>query len=82
MVELVFLDMDMDNFLEDCLTDVLHVRDGRTSNSPLLGQVLCGQRIPEVVTSTGQYMFLNFSSDIISERGRGFRAKYYIVGKF
>ena len=82
MVELVFLDMDIDHFYQDCFTDELHVRDGRTSNSPLLGQVLCGQRIPEVVTSTGQYMFLKFSSDIISERGRGFRAKYYTVGKF
>ncbi|KAJ8044114.1 Subtilisin-like protease 8 [Holothuria leucospilota] len=58
-----------------CSYDVLKVYDGTSASDPLIIS-LCGDTIPSPVYSTGQYMFLEFSSDNII-RKNGFEANVY-----
>ena len=76
VVKLEFRDFDVESFDGDCDTDTVVIRDGRDNSSPLLGRVLCGQTIPEMLTSTGRYLTIQFTSDVISDGGRGFDANY------
>ncbi|KAI4871253.1 hypothetical protein NFI96_019773 [Prochilodus magdalenae] len=72
-VELNLLYMDIEDE-ETCLYDSLVVRDGDTNLSPLLAS-LCGRELPGSLHSTGDSMFLRFTSDY-SINGRGFNASY------
>ncbi|XP_070842448.1 cubilin [Chaetodon trifascialis] len=57
-----------------CYFDSLVIRDGATSLSPVLGSV-CGRDPPGTFHSTGDTMFIHFSSDS-SISGQGFNASY------
>ena len=69
----------MDNFGSDCLIDKVHIRNGKDSSSPTLGKILCGQFTPEIVTSSGRYMMIDFTASDYSFGGRGFHAQYRTV---
>lgn len=63
----------------ECRFDHLEIRDGPFGFSPLIDRY-CGPKSPGVVTSTGRFMWIKFSSDEELE-GLGFRVKYtYIAG--
>ncbi|MCJ8728547.1 hypothetical protein PDJAM_G00005700 [Pangasius djambal] len=72
-VELNMLFMDIEDQAM-CLYDSLVVRDGETNLSPELAK-LCGRELPGSIHSTGDSMFLRFTSDAIIN-GRGFNASY------
>ncbi|XP_069007315.1 cubilin [Embiotoca jacksoni] len=72
-VELNFLSVDMED-VPSCLFDSVVVRDGPTSVSPVLATV-CGRDPPSPLHSSGDSMFIHFSSDS-SIGGRGFNASY------
>ncbi|XP_028815099.1 cubilin [Denticeps clupeoides] len=73
IVELNLLFVDIEEAPE-CFYDSLDVRDGETNLSPLLGRV-CGHDPPGPFHSTGEAMFLRFTSDSVVT-GRGFNASY------
>ncbi|XP_017555843.2 cubilin [Pygocentrus nattereri] len=72
-VELNLLYMDIEGEAT-CLYDSLVIRDGDTNLSPLLAR-LCGRELPGSLHSTGDSMFLRFTSDY-SISGHGFNASY------
>lgn len=79
-IELAF---DKDYYIEpsfECRFDHLEIRDGPFGFSPLIDRY-CGLKSPGVVTSTGRFMWIKFTSDEELE-GLGFRVKYtYIAGR-
>ncbi|KAM6953504.1 cubilin [Aplochiton taeniatus] len=72
-VELNLLSLDMEDY-PTCYFDSLVVRDGETNLSPLLASV-CGRELPGPLHSTGDAMFVRFTSDS-SLSGKGFNASY------
>ncbi|KTF87440.1 hypothetical protein cypCar_00025640 [Cyprinus carpio] len=68
---LLFLDMEDE---VSCLHDSLAIRDGDTNLSPLIASV-CGRQLPGSLHSTGDALFLRFTSDG-SINGRGFNATF------
>ncbi|XP_062402507.1 neuropilin and tolloid-like protein 2 [Sardina pilchardus] len=58
----------------ECRFDNIEVRDGPFGFSPLIDR-FCGARSPGLVTSTGRFMFIKFSSDEELE-GLGFKVRY------
>ncbi|KAM9333329.1 LOW QUALITY PROTEIN: cubilin [Pholidichthys leucotaenia] len=72
-VELNFLFIDMEDS-PDCYYDSIVIRDGETSLSPVLATV-CGWDTPGSLHSTGDSMYIHFSSDSIIN-GRGFNASF------
>ena len=79
VIQLTFKDFDVESFAGECDTDKVHIRDGQDDSSASLGKVLCGQTIPEMLTSTGRYMKITFTTDYFSFSGRGFDADYVTV---
>ncbi|KAI1888819.1 hypothetical protein AGOR_G00172680 [Albula goreensis] len=73
IVELNLLSVDIEDDAT-CYYDSLVVRDGETNISPLLANI-CGRELPGPLHSTGDSMFLRFSTDG-SISGRGFNASY------
>ncbi|CAB1449409.1 unnamed protein product, partial [Pleuronectes platessa] len=73
IVEFNILSLDMEDY-PSCFFDSLVIRDGATSMSPVLATV-CGRDPPGPLHSTGDSMFIHFSSDS-SVTGRGFNASY------
>ncbi|XP_021476232.2 cubilin [Oncorhynchus mykiss] len=73
IVEFNLLSMDMEDY-PTCYFDSLVIRDGETNLSPLLNTV-CGRELPGPIHSTGDSMFLRFTSDS-SVSGKGFNASY------
>ncbi|XP_038138788.1 cubilin-like, partial [Cyprinodon tularosa] len=73
IVELNILSLDVEGF-PPCLYDSLIIRDGSTSLSPVLASV-CGRDPPGSIHSSGDSMFIHFSSDS-SIGGRGFNASF------
>ncbi|XP_034427678.1 cubilin [Hippoglossus hippoglossus] len=73
IVEFNILSLDMEDY-PSCFFDSLVIRDGATSMSPVLATV-CGRDPPGPLHSTGDSMFIHFSSDS-SVSGRGFNASY------
>ena len=61
-ITLEFLAFDLE-FESMCRYDWLEVRDGNTSDSTLIGHPLCGEEVPDAITSTGNTLFMRFSSD-------------------
>uniref|UniRef100_A0AAQ4PGY7 Cubilin n=1 Tax=Gasterosteus aculeatus aculeatus TaxID=481459 RepID=A0AAQ4PGY7_GASAC len=57
-----------------CTFDFVEVRDGSTSNSPLLG-TFCGAEVPPRLQSTQRSMYIRFKTDS-SVSNRGFEAAY------
>ena len=43
--------------------DWLEVHDGDNANSPLIGSTLCGSNIPQTIVSSGNELFVHFTSD-------------------
>ncbi|XP_076027535.1 cubilin [Genypterus blacodes] len=72
-VELNILSVDMEDE-PMCLSDRLVIRDGSSSVSPVL-QTVCARDPPGPLHSSGDSMFLLFSSDS-RINGRGFNASY------
>lgn len=79
-IQLTFQDFDIeDNRYYDCHYDNVEVRDGHDINSTLLGRYCGGvEHIPPAQTSTHNYMYLRFNSDM-SISGRGFYANYTTI---
>lgn len=61
----------------ECRFDHIEIRDGPFGFSPLLDR-FCGGRNPGLVTSTGRFMWIKFTSDEELE-GLGFRIKYTFI---
>ncbi|XP_062900253.1 cubilin isoform X2 [Mobula hypostoma] len=66
------LDIELDTH---CKYDKLVIRDGDNNLSPILA-TLCGTVLPGTLRSTGEAMFLRFTSDEESSGG-GFNASYH-----
>ncbi|KAM4705286.1 LOW QUALITY PROTEIN: cubilin [Rhinophrynus dorsalis] len=73
-VELNILTVDIEQH-SSCNYDKLVIRDGDNNNSPVLATV-CGKEVPGPIRSSGDTMFIRFSSDA-SESGAGFNASYH-----
>lgn len=64
----------------ECRFDHIEIRDGPFGFSPLINR-FCGGKNPGLVTSTGRFMWIKFTSDEELE-GLGFRIKYtFIAGR-
>lgn len=59
---------------EECAYDHLEIHDGLNGKAPSLGR-FCGSKKPLPVVSSGDSMFLRFSSDS-SVQKRGFKASH------
>lgn len=64
--------------LIDCL--LRQVRDGNLPTSPEIG-TYCGSNIPSAISSSSEYLWLNFISDF-SVASNGFRLEYITNGGF
>lgn len=64
--------------LIDCL--LRQVRDGNLPTSPEIG-TYCGNNIPPAISSSSEYLWLNFISDF-SVASNGFRLEYITNGRF
>ncbi|XP_062489682.1 cubilin isoform X1 [Pezoporus occidentalis] len=72
-VEFSILALDIESH-SSCNYDKLIIRDGETSLSPVLA-TLCGREPPGPIRSSGEAMFIHFTSDA-SVTGAGFNASY------
>ncbi|XP_052697133.1 cubilin-like isoform X2 [Crassostrea angulata] len=72
-ITLTFTTIDIE-FESTCNYDFVEVRDGPNEMSPLFNK-FCGSTLPSPLTSTGNTMFIRFSSDH-SQTGQGFRATW------
>ncbi|TRY56726.1 hypothetical protein DNTS_012988 [Danionella cerebrum] len=61
----------------ECRFDHIEIRDGPFGFSPLIDR-FCGPKSPGLVTSTGRFMWIKFTSDEELE-GLGFRVKYTFI---
>lgn len=61
----------------ECRFDHIEIRDGPFGFSPLIDR-FCGPKSPGVVTSTGRFMWIKFTTDEELE-GLGFRVKYTFI---
>ena len=61
MVQLHFLNFDL-GASSNCDAASVNVYDGNNGSAPLL-QTLCGQRLPDTVTSSGNAVFVEFKID-------------------
>ncbi|XP_061819641.1 neuropilin and tolloid-like protein 2 isoform X2 [Nerophis lumbriciformis] len=61
----------------ECRFDHIEIRDGPFGFSPLMER-FCGGKNPDLITSTGRFMWIKFTSDEELE-GLGFRIKYTFV---
>ncbi|CAH2083519.1 unnamed protein product [Euphydryas editha] len=79
-IVLTFQDFDIeDNRYYNCQYDHVEIRDGPSINSTLMGRYCGGSDfIPPTQTSTHNYMYVRFKSDL-SVTGRGFYANYTTI---
>uniref|UniRef100_F7D8H4 Cubilin n=1 Tax=Ornithorhynchus anatinus TaxID=9258 RepID=F7D8H4_ORNAN len=73
-VELNVLSLDLESH-QTCNYDQLVIRDGDTNRAPLLA-TLCGRDLPGPIRSTGDFMFVRFTTDS-SITGAGFNASFH-----
>ncbi|XP_008565950.1 PREDICTED: cubilin [Galeopterus variegatus] len=73
-VELNILSLDIEPH-RTCGYDNLVIRDGDNGMVPQLA-VLCGREVPGPIRSTGEHMFIHFTSDL-SVTGAGFNASFH-----
>ncbi|KAL0627634.1 Cubilin [Plecturocebus cupreus] len=78
-VELNILSLDIESH-RTCAYDRLVIRDGDNSLAQQLA-VLCGREIPGPIRSTGEYMFIRFTSDFSVTRA-GFNASFHKSNEF
>lgn len=74
------LEFDKNYYIEpsfECRFDHIEIRDGPFGFSPLIDR-FCGGKNPGLVTSTGRFMWIKFTSDEELE-GLGFRIKYIFI---
>uniref|UniRef100_A0A3Q1FP45 Neuropilin and tolloid like 2 n=1 Tax=Acanthochromis polyacanthus TaxID=80966 RepID=A0A3Q1FP45_9TELE len=74
------LTFDKNYYIEpsfECRFDHIEIRDGPFGFSPLIDR-FCGGKNPGLVTSTGRFMWIKFTSDEELE-GLGFRIKYTFI---
>ncbi|GLD55594.1 neuropilin and tolloid-like protein 2 [Lates japonicus] len=74
------LSFDKNYYIEpsfECRFDHIEIRDGPFGFSPLIDR-FCGGKNPGLVTSTGRFMWIKFTSDEELE-GLGFRIKYTFI---
>ena len=57
-----------------CQFDYIEIRDGGSANAPLIGQY-CGNVAPNPITTTGNAMYVRFSTDF-SVVHSGFKMTY------
>lgn len=79
-IQLVFQDFDLEDYMHaNCQYDHVEIRDGADANATLLGRY-CGtiNHIPPVQTSTHNYMYISFRSDM-SVAASGFYANYTTI---
>ena len=65
-------------FCISCCFDSVKVYDGADDSAPLLG-LLCGDKLPDDLISSSNYMFVSFKSDAYT-RKEGFMIKYTTAG--
>ncbi|XP_069077862.1 astacin-like metalloendopeptidase isoform X2 [Pleurodeles waltl] len=78
-IQLEFTSFDVERF-PDCGCDYLVVKDGGTTNSPLLGKY-CGNSPLQPIVSTGNMLLLQFSSDVWVNKP-GFSIVYSFIQHF
>ncbi|XP_003786834.1 cubilin [Otolemur garnettii] len=71
-LDILSLDIEADSA---CNYDKLVIRDGDNNMAPELA-ILCGREIPRPIWSTGEHMFIRFTSDM-SVTGKGFNASFH-----
>ncbi|WAR06690.1 CUBN-like protein, partial [Mya arenaria] len=69
-VKVTFTTMDMESSFNGCVFDFLKIRDGSTSDSPIIGSY-CGTTVPDMLISTTNQLHVEFHSDW-SSTGQGF----------
>ena len=57
--------------------DWLEIRDGKDESSPIIGEKLCGDDLPDQIISTKNELFLKFHSDNTNENV-GFKIKVQV----
>ena len=67
-------------FCTSCCYDAVKVYDGADDSAPLLG-LFCGDKLPDDLISSSNYLFVSFKSDAYT-RKNGFRTTYKTKGKF
>nr|XP_026695897.1 cubilin-like [Ciona intestinalis] len=72
-IMLMFDDVEIEEEA-DCNYDYIEVRDGSTTDAPLLSKI-CGTTIPAPIMSSHNYMWIHFASDAHTGGG-GFHATY------
>ena len=72
-VALKFQSFEIENH-DNCVYDFLEIRDGDTSNSPLLG-TYCGYKMPKDIKSTTNSLWIKFVSDGSVQKA-GFSASF------
>lgn len=82
ILKVVFNDFDLeDGSSYPCIgADALTFYDGPSPKSPSLGKY-CGRSHPDVIYSTGQYLFVNFHGFIFKHRGFSFNVSAVKKGK-
>nr|DBA25188.1 TPA: hypothetical protein GDO54_012746 [Pyxicephalus adspersus] len=73
-IELNILTMDIEDH-SSCNNDKLVIRDGDNNLAPEI-RTICGKELPGPIRSSGNAMFLKFSSDSL-QNGKGFNASYH-----
>ncbi|XP_070536661.1 cubilin-like [Ptychodera flava] len=74
VITLTFVTFDIEGNSESCIYDYLEVRDGESSDAPLIN-TFCGSSVPGPVISTQNALYLKFASDG-TVANHGFRATY------
>ena len=63
-----------------CRDEYVEVRDGHSKSSPVIGRY-CGKRVPPLILSTGNRLWIKYqSSEIVGKQG--FKASYKGKKKF
>jgi len=82
VIKVIFNDFELqagqDSSVPSCLYDNLTFYDGYSESYPLLGSY-CGTVHPEVIYSTGTYVYITFRTDS-TITSRGFRISVSVVG--
>ena len=79
-VVLEILDFSIESDGDTCVNDydTFSVHDGEDDSAPLLGKY-CGELIPEMIMSSGEYLYVVFKSDG-STNARGYQATFQFKG--
>ena len=62
-MKVTFNDFRLDGAIYDDCKDKLTFYDGNSTASKLVGKAYCGSTRPDVIYSTGRYLFVEFRTD-------------------